>query len=120
MNQQFLRSIIATAFISTVAGADDTLMQRFDKMEREMNALKTELASIKAEKLAPVVTKKAVVEAEENDEKPVKVATAKDDDKKSVTEDLEEIHDQLTTLNKRTNGNAIKWDVDFRTSVESI
>jgi len=105
MNQQFLGSILAAALITTTAGADDTLMQRFDKMEKEMNALKAELANLRAEKSAPIVAKQAVVE---------------EDEKKSVTEDLEDIHEQLTTLNKKTNGNAIKWDVDFRTSVDNL
>ncbi|MCX6073920.1 MAG: DUF3373 family protein [Campylobacterales bacterium] len=120
MNQRFLGSILAATLLSTTASADDTLMQRFDTMEKEMNALKAELASMKAEKFTPVTVKKAVVEEDDNDEKPLKVTVAKDNDKKSVTEDLEDIHDQLTTLNKRTNGNAIKWDVDFRTSVDNI
>jgi hypothetical protein len=124
MNKQFLGSIIAASLIGTTAIADDTLMQRFDKMEKEMAALKAELASVKAEKSAPVAVEKVVVDEDDDKVANVQVAAAKDDnkkeDKKSVDEDLADIHDQLTTLNKRTNGNAIKWDVDFRTSIDNI
>ncbi len=114
MKYRFLGSIVAAALITTTLSADDTLMQRFDKMEKEMNALKAELNSLKAEKSAPITAKKVVVK--DDDEKLVKA----DDEQKSVAEEFEDIHDQLSTLNKRTNGNAIKWDVDFRTSVDNI
>lgn len=125
MKHRFLGSVVAAALMSTTVMAEGTMLQRFEAMEKEMNALKAELASMKAEKTAPVAAKKVVVE--DDDEKPVKatagkvkVAVEKDDEEKSVPEQLEEIHDQLSTLNKRTNGNAIKWDVDFRTSVDNI
>lgn len=126
MKHKFLGSVVAAALISTTVMAEGTMLQRFEAMEKEMNALKAELASMKSEKSAPVATKKVVVD-DDDDEKPakatagkVKVAVEKGDDEKSVPEQLEDIHDQLSTLNKRTNGNAIKWDVDFRTSVDNI
>ena len=40
MKQRFLGSIVAAALITTTVGADDTLMQRFDKMEKEMKLSK--------------------------------------------------------------------------------
>jgi chaperonin cofactor prefoldin len=125
MKHKFLGSVVAAALMSTSVMAEGTMLQRFEAMEKEMNALKAELAAMKAEKSAPVVAKTATVE--DDDDKPakatagkVKIAVDKDDEKKSVSEDLEDIHDQLSTLNKRTNGNAIKWDVDFRTTVDNI
>lgn len=125
MKQRLLGSVIAAALMSTTVMAEGTMLQRFEAMEKEMNALKAELAAMKAERTAPVALKKAI--DEDDDEKPakatagkVKIAVSKDDDEKSIPEQLEDIHDQLSTLNKRTNGNAIKWDVDFRTSVDNI
>jgi hypothetical protein len=127
MKHKFLGSVVAAALMSTTVMAEGTMLQRFEAMEKEMNALKAEIASMKAEKPTPVTAKKVVIADDDEDEKPVKatsgkvkVALVKDDDEKSVPEQLEDIHDQLSTLNKRTNGNAIKWDVDFRTSVDNI
>lgn len=129
MKHKFLGSVVAAALMSTTVMAEGTMLQRFEAMEKEMNALKAEIASMKAEKSAPVAAKKVAVAVDDDDDdkKPakaapakVKVATSKDDDEKSIPEQLEDIHDQLSTLNKRTNGNAIKWDVDFRTSVDNL
>ncbi|MDQ1298974.1 MAG: hypothetical protein QG558_1513, partial [Campylobacterota bacterium] len=126
MKRKFLGSVVAAALMSTTVMAEGTMFQRFEAMEKEMNALKTELAKMKAEKAAPVVAKKATVD-DDDDEKPakatarkVKVAVSKDDDEKSVPEQLEDIHDQLSTLNKRTNGNNLKFGVDFRTSYDDL
>ena len=129
MKHKFLGSVVAAAFISTTVMAEGTMLQRFEAMEKEMNALKAEIASMKAEKSTPAVIAKKVVVDDDDDEKPVqikapaakvKIAVAKDDDEKSIPAQLEDIHDQLSTLNKRTNGNAIKWDVDFRTTADNI
>lgn len=109
MKKQFLGSIVAAAFITNTVIADDTLMQRFDKMEREIAALKAELNTLKTEKqtaakaalTAPAPIKPVAIETTENKE-------------------LEDIKDQLSDLNKKTNGNNLKLGVDFRTSVDNI
>lgn len=129
MKHKFLGSVVAAALMSTTVMAEGTMLQRFEAMEKEMNALKAEIASMKAEKSAPVAAKKVAVavDDDDDDEKPAKaapakakVAVSKYHDEKTVPEQLEDINDQLSTLNKRTNGNAIKWDVDFRTSVDNL
>lgn len=145
MKYKFLGSVVAAALMSTTVMAEGTMLQRFEAMEKEMNALKAELAAMKAQSTAPAATKKVslkdddedvpvkvtsgkvkVAVEDDEDEKPAKASTAKvkiavaKDDEKSIPEQLEDIHDQLSTLNKRTNGNAIKWDVDFRTTIDNI
>ncbi len=129
MKHRFLGSVVAAALMSTTVMAEGTMLQRFEAMEKEMNALKAELATIKAQTAAPVAVKKVSFkdDDDDNDERPAKatvgkskVVMAKSDEKKTVAEEFEDIHDQLTTLNKRTNGNAIKWDVDFRTSIDNL
>lgn len=128
MKHPFLGSVVAAALMSTTVMAEGTMFQRFEAMEKEMNALKAELAALKAQSTAPAAAKKVSVKDDDNDDKkPVKatvgklkVAVEKGDEEKTVPEQLEDIHDQLSTLNKRTNGNAIKWDVDFRTSVDNL
>ncbi|MDP2077425.1 MAG: DUF3373 family protein [Sulfuricurvum sp.] len=128
MKHRFLGSVVAAALMSTTIMAEGTMLQRFEAMEKEMNALKAELANMKAEKSAPAVKKVVVKDDDEDeDEKPakatsgkIKIAVEKDDDQKSVPEQLEDIHDQLSTLNKRTNGNNLKFGVDFRTSYDNL
>lgn len=109
MKQQFLGSIVVAALITTTAVADDTLMQRFDKMEKEMASLKAEISALKAEKAAA----QKVVAAPAADKT---VITSNAD----VTKELDDIKDQLSEMNKKTNSNNLKWGVDFRTSYDNI
>lgn len=111
MQQRFLGSFITAALLSTNLFADDTLMQRFEKMEREMAALKAELNALKAEKAqTSVLTEKS--------ETKTQVASA--DESKDVTKTLEDLQDQISDINKKTNGNNLKFGVDFRTSVDNL
>lgn len=126
MKHRFLGSVVAAALMSTTVMAEGTMLERFEAMEKEMNALKAELANMKAERTAPVATKKVAVEDDEDeDEKPskstgkVKVAV-ESDDVKDISEEIKEIKDHLSELNKKTNGNNLKFGVDFRTSYDNI
>ncbi len=112
MKQRFLGSIVAAALITTTLGADDTLMQRFDKMEKEMAALKAELKTLKSEK-ETLAKKPAVAETPDTE----KTVIANTDD---ITKELDEIKDHLSELNKKTNGNNLKFGVDLRTSLDNI
>lgn len=112
MKQKFLGSIVAAALLSTTVIADDTLMQRFDKMEKEMAALKAELNSLKAEK-AVSAQRTAVVASPVSE----KTAVTSNED---VAKEIDDIKDQLSSINKKTNGNNLKWDVDFRSSVDNL
>ncbi|MDP3465774.1 MAG: DUF3373 family protein [Sulfuricurvum sp.] len=112
MNQRFLGSIIAAALITTTVVADDTLIQRFDKMEKEMAALKAELNTLKEEK--ETASKKTAVVVTPAAEKTVMTNTA------DVSKEIDDIKDQLADLNKKTNGNNLKFGVDFRTSYDNL
>ena len=109
MNKRFTVSVIAAAFMSTGAFANDALMERFEKMEKEMAALKAELNALKAENTklssqlsAPADTKTALASSSKLDET------------------LEDIQDQIDDLSKKTNNNNLKWGVDFRTSIDNL
>ncbi len=112
MKQKFLGSIVAAALLSTTVIADDTLMQRFDKMEKEMAALKAELNTLKAQK-AESIQKTAVVAAPTTDKSPI---VSNED----VAKEIDDIKDQLSSINKKTNGNNLKWNVDFRSSYDNL
>ncbi len=107
MTQRFLGSVVTAALLATSVHANDTLMQRFEKMEKEMAALKAELNTIKEEnsKLSSQLAEPSKPEAKKE------VVTA---------EKLDEIQEQIDDLNKKTNGNNLKFGVDFRTSLDNI
>jgi len=111
MKQRILGSVITAALLTTTVWADDALMQRFEKMEREMAALKAELNAIKAEnnRLSTQLSAPAAA-----DSKQEVVSASK------INDTLEDIQDQIDGLNKKTNGNNLKFGVDFRTSVDNI
>lgn len=111
MKQRIISSVVAATFIATGAFADDAMMQRFEKMEREMATLKAELNAIKAENTKLSTQLSTPVATEEKKE----VASAG-----KIGETLEEMQDQIDDLNKKTNGNNLKFGVDFRTSVDNI
>lgn len=112
MREKIIGSVVAAALLSTTAIADDTLMQRFDKMEKEITALKTELNSLKAEKAS--VSQKSTVIASPMGEK---TAVASNED---INKEIDDIKDQLGEINKKTYGNNLKFGVDFRTSYDNI
>lgn len=110
MTQRIFGSLITAALLSTTAFSDDTLMQRFEKMEKEMAALKAEINALKAEKVQSSILTQSTS----------KVQVASSDEPKDVTKTLEDLQDQISDINKKTNGNNLKFGVDFRTSVDNI
>ncbi|MDD5051982.1 MAG: DUF3373 family protein [Sulfuricurvum sp.] len=114
MKKQIIGSVITAALLSTSTFADDTLIQRFDKMEKEMAALKAELNALKAEKAQTASISKS------EEKTSVKTAVASADEPKNVSETLDDLQDQISEINKKTNGNNLKFGVDFRTSIDNI
>lgn len=110
MKHKFLGSIVAAAVIATSLSAENTLMERFDKMEKEMAALKAELNALKSE------NNKLSDQLKANDSKTATTVAAAG----ATKEDIADIKDHLAEINKKTNGNNIKWSADFRTSVDNL
>lgn len=104
-------SLITASLLITNALSDDALIQRFEKMEREIAALKAELDAMKAEN-GRLSSQLSVPSASES--KPPLASNEK------INETLEEIQDQLSVINKKTNGDNLKFGVDFRTSIDNI
>lgn len=135
IKKTLLVSLAAATLLVNDASAS-TMLERFDAMEKEMNALKAEIADLKAKKAAPTVsTAKMVNASDDEDDKPLakKASSSNDDDEedakpskstKSPTSKLEskiaDMQDDIDDLNKKTNGNHLKFNVDFRTAVENI
>jgi len=96
------RAILSTAAAAVLAlplcGADtdeqiEALQQKMQSLQKELNALK----------------KSAGYEDEEEKS-----------DESEITERLDDIDEQLSELNRNTNGNHLKLGVDFRTSVDNL
>lgn len=111
MRQRIIGSVITAALLTTNTFADDTLMQRFEKMEKEMAALKAELSALKSKNAEPSAI------AEKGSSK-TKIASV--DETKDVAKTLEDLQDQISDINKKTNGNNLKFGVDFRTGIDNI
>ncbi len=111
MKQKILGSVVAAALLSVTVMADDTLMQRFDKMEKELASLRAEIGSLKGQKEAAAKVPLVTAPLEE------KTVVASNTD---VAKELDDIKDQLSEMNKKTYGNNLKFGVDFRTSYDNI
>lgn len=134
MGQKFSGILAALLFFSTVAVANDTLAQKFEKMEKELAALKAEVATLKAQKIAPIRTDLNTSQ-EDNDSTDLATDSTQNksthtginvSEKTSVTnltevnQEFDSVKEELSDLNKKTNGNGLKFDVDFRTSVDNL
>ena len=107
-----------------------TLYDRFNAMEKELNELKTELASMKAkeasQKNSHINSTKTLendgVESQNEITPNIPVKSDKENKKKisSLESKIEDLEDNVDELNKRTGHNHLKFDVDFRTTIENI
>ncbi len=111
MKNKIAVSVAAALFLSTGAVANDALLERFEKMEKEMAALKAELNALKSEnaKLSSHLSQPGA-----EGSKTIAASSSK------LAETLEDIQDQIDDLNKQTNNNNLKWGVDFRTSLDNL
>ncbi|MDD2368311.1 MAG: DUF3373 family protein [Sulfuricurvum sp.] len=114
MTQRILGSVVAAALLTTSAFADDTLMQRFEKMEKDMAALKAELNALKTEKAQSAANTPAV------EKSGTKIETASADEPKDLAKTVEDLQDEISEINKKTNGNNLKFGVDFRSSIDNL
>ncbi len=136
MNKPLLISLAAAALLSTNLNAQ-TMFERFEAMEREMNSLKQQIAELKAAKAVvatqddeeedeeeaegtasksstselPASIKAAVEEEEEDDE---------EDDIASDEERISDLEESVAELSRNTSGSHLKFKVDYRFAVENM
>lgn len=107
MKQHLSISLFTAILLSSNGFANDTSAERFEKLEKEMAALHAELNALK----------------EENTKLSSQLAKPLSTDTKSLpslSASIEDLQDQVSTINKKTNGNNLKWGVDFRTSADNL
>ena len=146
MKKILLVSITSATLLINDASAS-TMEDRFNAMEQEMAKLKAEIADLKAkEALTATSTIKKISSDDEN--KTAKAEASNDDNEEDkstakkisssnieeeeagnkaqkntndkLTKKIADMQDDIDELTKKTNGNHLKFNVDFRTAVENI
>lgn len=135
MNKPLLLSLAVAALLGTNLNAQ-TMYERFEAMEKEMNKLKQELAALKSAKSTKKVDEESEDDAEESasaasDEGETKAAVVaasseeeeEEDDEDGIvsTEDrLFELEEAVSELNRNTTGSHLKFQVDYRFAIENM
>ncbi len=136
MNKPLLLSLAAITLLGTNLSAQ-TMYERFEAMEKEMNKLKQELAELKSSK--KTVKKSDAEDEEDKDDeesaaaddgetKATAVAASGDeeeeeeeDDGIASTEDrLFELEEAVSEINRNTTGSHLKFQVDYRFAIENM
>ncbi len=149
MNKPLLISLAAAALLSTNLNAQ-SMLERFEAMEREMNSLKQQIATLKSEKSESVNAEDNEDEGEEtasndSDEEEVSEDVAggavvaatdedegdeedegddeEDDDEDEIASDeerIEELEEAVAELTRSTSGSHLKFKIDYRFSIENM
>ncbi|MGE0738768.1 DUF3373 family protein [Sulfurimonas sp.] len=143
MNKPLLLSL-ATAMLLTTNLSAESMYERFEAMEKEMQKLKAEIAELKSQKSTPKVAAKKVAKGteeeedeDEEDAKEPKVASAskaqgavsvaanakdeeEEDEEDSVEDRLGDIEEAISEINRNTSGSHLKFQVDYRFAIENM
>ncbi len=121
MKKPLLLSLATIAILGTTNVNAESMYDRFQAMELEMKKMKKELDALKAKEHASMTQE----DADEDSDDAKETASADnedegDDDEMTVEEQLAEIQDSIADLNRNTNGNHLKFGVDYRFAVENL
>ncbi len=148
MKKPLILSLATAALLSSNLSAQ-SMYERFELMENEINSLKTEISDLKTENIALASTAsisnddedeeedEEVDDNEESDEEAVESDDEEEDEGDDSDEDDEDDEEELsfeeetdealeyfdktiTQLKKDTTGNHVKFSVDFRSSIDNI
>ncbi len=126
MKKPLLLSLATIAILGTTNVSADSMYDRFQAMELEMQKMKKELDELKAKQHVVVAVQKDDKKASSDDEDEASTNADNedddegDDDEPTVKEQLADIQDTLSDLNKNTNGNHLKFGVDYRFAVDNL
>jgi len=123
MNKPLLLSLAAIATLVATDLSADSMYNRIEMMEMQMKQMQQELDTLKRSQQEE--SKNLNLEEDDEDDDEAIVATTDeedddDDDEESVEDQIAEIQDNISDLNKNTNGNHLKFGVDYRFAVENI
>ena len=123
MNKSRLISLAAATLLTTSLNAD-SIYDRFHNMEIEMQQLKEEIATLKAQDTSSNEDEIEDEEAEESDDEEESDEDEdeedEDEEEMNIEEEIEDIHETLSDINKATSGNHLKLGVDYRFAVDNM
>jgi len=120
MNKPLLLSLVAMTIISSSLSAETTMYERIQAMELQMKQMKQELDALKAKESAATTAKIAKVEHASVDEAEEDSDDDDEEDGDSIEDQIADIQDSISDLNKNTNGNHIKFNIDYRFAVDNL
>ena len=118
MKKPLLLSLATIAILGTTNVNAESMYDRFQAMELEMKKMKKEIEALRAKEHASI-------SQEDDEETQEESASAdededEDDEEMTVEEQLAEIQDSISDLNRNTNGNHIKFNVDYRFAIDNL
>jgi len=113
MNKPLLLSLAAITILGSNLSAE-TMYTKFQTMELEMKKMKHELSILQTQQ------KQMKVDALQKAEEKAEADEDADEDKESPEEMFADIDESITDLNKATNGNHLKFNVDYRYTIENM
>jgi TolA-binding protein len=114
MNKSLLLSL-ATITILTSSLNAETMFERIQTMEIQIQKLQKELDNLRKEKASNATKETQTEKLSQNKEE-----EEDDEDEESIDEKIADIQENLTELNKHTNGNHLKFGVDYRFTIENM
>ena len=129
MNKPLLLSLAAATILGTNLNAE-SMYERIQAMELQMKQMQQEIKTLKAEKGEATqededetTTAIADDEADEDEGEADSDDTedeSDDDEEETIEEQIADMQESITELNKGTNGNHLKFGVDYRFAIENI
>jgi len=113
MNKPLLLSLAAITILGSNLSAE-TMYTKFQTMELEMKKMKHELSILQTQQ------KQMKVDALQKAEEKAEADEDADEDKESPEEMFADIDESITDLNKATNGNHLKFNIDYRYTIENM
>ena len=118
MKKPLLLSLVTIAILGTTNVYAESMYDRFQALELQMKKMKKELDELKAKQHTTIAQKdednKADAEDDAEDE------DDSGDEEMTVKEQLADIQDSISTLNRNTNGNHLKFGVDYRFAIDNL
>jgi hypothetical protein len=129
MNKPLLLSLAAATILGTNLSAE-SMYDRIQMMELQMKQMQQELDTLKSQESKATSDEESDEEdtTAENEDDEEEIAKAdsddesddEDDDEESIEEQIADIQENISELNRNTNGNHIKFGVDYRFAIENL
>jgi len=114
MTKPLLLSLAAMTLLGSNLNAE-TMYTKFQTMELEMKKMKHELSILQTQQ------KQMKVDALQKSEEAANIdEDSEDDEEETPEEKFADIDESITDLNKATNGNHLKFNVDYRYTIENM